>query len=83
MWGRAPREPALSEAEGSSRAQLGSLNPPLPSGKLSLLSRTPAFLFPTTNLRAIAAVSVQLKAVFGRAPQYMVFYYLTRPHIRR
>jgi hypothetical protein len=34
-------------------------------------------------LRAIAVVSVQLKAVGERAPQYVVFYYLTRPPIRR
>jgi hypothetical protein len=32
---------------------------------------------------AIATLAVQLKAVFGRAPQYVVFYYLTRPHLRR
>jgi hypothetical protein len=25
VWGRAPREPALSEAEGSNRAKLGGL----------------------------------------------------------
>ena len=48
-----------------------------------MLSRTPASLFLTSNLRVIAAVSVQLKAVCGRVPQYVVFYYLTRPCIRR
>jgi hypothetical protein len=39
--------------------------------------------FLTINLRVIAAVYVQLKAVLGQAPQYVVFYYLTRPGIRR
>ena len=39
-------------------------------------------LFLTSNLRVIAAVAVQLKAVFGRVPQYVVFYYLARPDIR-
>ena len=48
-----------------------------------MLSRPPTFSFLTINLRVIAAVSVQLKAVFGRVPQYVVFYYLTRPCIRR
>ena len=58
------------------------LNLPLASGRVSVLSRSPAFLFLTSNLRVIAAVAVQLKAVFGRVPQYVVFYYLTRPDIR-
>jgi hypothetical protein len=48
-----------------------------------MLSRPPAFYFPTNNLRVNAAVAVQLKAVRGQAPQYVVFYYLTRPRIRR
>jgi hypothetical protein len=48
-----------------------------------MLSRSPAFLFLTSNLRVIAAVCVQLKAVPGPVPQYVVFYYLTRPGIRR
>jgi len=48
-----------------------------------MLSRPPAFLFLTNNLRVIAAVSVQLKAVLGLVPQYVVFYYLTRARIRR
>ena len=50
---------------------------------MKLLSRSPAFLFLTHNLRAIVVVYMQLKAVLGRAPQYVVFYYLTRPGIRR
>src|SRR5713101_8475651 len=40
------------------------------------------FLILTRNLR-IAAVCVQLKAVCGCGPLYVVFYYLTRPRIRR
>ena len=48
-----------------------------------MLSRSPTFLSLTGNLRVIAAVSVQLKAVPGQAPQYVVFYYLTRPCIGR
>jgi hypothetical protein len=48
-----------------------------------MLSRSPTSLFLTNNLRVIAVVCVQLKAVFGRVPQYVVFYYLTRPGIRR
>jgi len=35
------------------------------------------------KLRVVAVVHVQLKAVLGWGPQYMVFYYLTRPRIRR
>src|SRR5580658_11094544 len=37
MWGRAPREPALSEAEGSSRAQRGAVLPRM----LALSYRSP------------------------------------------
>jgi hypothetical protein len=48
-----------------------------------MLSRSPASLFLTTNLRVIAAVCVQLKAVCGCHPLYVVFYYLTRTCIRR
>ena len=48
-----------------------------------MLSRFPAFPFLTNNLRLIAAVCVQLKAVLGRVPQYVVFYHLTHPGIRR
>ena len=56
----------------------------LPSGStVNMLSRFPALLIPTSNLRVIAAVCVQLKAVCGRYPLYVVFYYLTRPRIRR
>ena len=48
-----------------------------------MLSRPPAFPFLTNNLRAIAVVYVQLKAVFGSVPQYVVFYHLTHARIRR
>jgi hypothetical protein len=48
-----------------------------------MLSRFPPFLFLISNLRVIAAVYVQLKAVLGPAPQPVVFYHLTRPGIRR
>jgi hypothetical protein len=35
------------------------------------------------KLRVVAVVYVQLKAVLGAVPPYVVFYYLTRPGIRR
>ena len=66
-----------------SRAQpaLESLPPP---GVEWLCSRqSPNLLILTVTLRVIAAVCVQLKAVLGRPPQYVVFYYLTRPRFRR
>jgi hypothetical protein len=50
--------------------------------RVFVLSRSPTFLF-LTSLRVIAVVCVQLKAVVGNAPLYVVFYYLTRPCIRR
>jgi hypothetical protein len=52
------------------------------SSTVKTLSRSPTFSFLTGDLRVIAAVSVQLKAVLGMAPQYVVFYYLTHPGIR-
>ncbi len=59
------------------------LNLPAPGSTVKMLSRPPTFFFLANNLRVIAAVAVQLKAVRGLAPQYVVFYYLTRPRIRR
>jgi hypothetical protein len=44
-----------------------------------MLSRSPTFLSLTNNLRLIVVVRVQLKALPGLAPQYVVFYYLTIP----
>ena len=40
-------------------------------------------LIVTGNLRLIAAVCVQLKAVWEEGPLYVVFYSLTHPCIRR
>jgi hypothetical protein len=59
------------------------LRPFAGSGTVKTLSRSPAFSFLISGLRLIAAVVVQLKAVLGMAPQYVVFYYLTHPGIRR
>jgi hypothetical protein len=59
------------------------LNLCLPRARVKMLSPFSRLVSSTHFVRAIAAVSVQLKAVFGRAPQYVVFYYLTRPLIRR
>ena len=59
------------------------LNPPSSGGTVDMLSHSPASLFLTLNLCVIAAVCVQLKAVCGCHPLYVVFYYLTRPRIRR
>lgn len=47
------------------------------------LAVLPPFSLLTNNLRGIAVVCVQLKAVGGRYPQYVVFYHLTRPRICR
>ena len=66
-----------------SRAQPALESPP-PPGVEWLCSRQSPYLFClTVTLRVIAAVCVQLKAVLGRPPQYVVFYYLTRPRFRR
>ena len=63
--------------------RLPALNLLSTSGTVSMLSRSPASLFFTRNLRVIAAAGVPLKAVIEGGPQYVVFYYLTRPRIRR
>jgi hypothetical protein len=58
------------------------LHPFAVGSTVKMLSRSPAFSFLTTDVCAIAAVSVQLKAVLGSVPQYVVFYYLTHPGFR-
>ncbi len=51
-----------------------------PAGRtFKKLSRFPPLLPLTRKVRALAAFCVQLKAVSGRHPLYMVFYLLTLP----
>src|SRR5438270_1683013 len=59
------------------------LNLPPSGGTVHMLSRFPALLIPHPQFVPIAVVCVQLKAVWGCGPLYVVFYYLTRPRIRR
>jgi hypothetical protein len=59
------------------------LNLPPASDTVSMLSRSSHLLIPHQQLARNAAVYVQLKAVFGRVPQPVVFYHLTRPRVRR
>ena len=50
---------------------------------VNLLSQFSRLLTPHQQLRVIAVVCVQLKAFGERYPQYVVFYHLTHPRIRR
>src|ERR1700686_5615694 len=61
VWGRAPREPALSEGEGSSRAQLGSASN-LPTGTMShlILGRLRSHAAEGIRLRQVQFERVQL-----------------------
>ncbi len=49
------------------------LNLPCRGGRVFVLSRSPTFLFLAGNLRLQAVVCVQLKAVVGNLPLYVVF----------
>jgi len=59
------------------------LHLPNVSGRVKMLSPFSRLVFSTQFVCVMAAVYVQLKAVGRWAPQYLVFYYLTRPRIRR
>src|ERR1700686_2729073 len=63
VWGRAPREPALSEGEGSSRAQLGSASN-LTTGTMShlILGRLRSHAAEGIRLRQVQFERVQLAA---------------------
>jgi hypothetical protein len=58
---------------------LNLLFPHPPRRTVNMLSRPPASFILTLKVRTQPVVPVQLKAVHGRDPLYMVFYLLTLP----